>query len=134
MAKKAAAGKGGLVIAQEIYSLVDANNSITGPEVLKALKDKFPSVKFNEASCQVAFANARKKLGLARTLKRRPAKGLRRGGRPGRPPRAARAAGVAAIGIDMSLLQSAKALLQQCGGDVNVAISAMKQIAALQMN
>jgi hypothetical protein len=134
MAKKAAAGKGGLVIAQEIYSLVDANNSITGPEVLKALKDKFPSVKFNEASCQVAFANARKKLGLARTLKRRPASGLRRGRRPGRPLRASRPAGAAASGVDMSLLQSAKALLQQCGGDVNVAISAMKQIAALQMN
>ena len=76
MAKRASSGKSGVVISQEILALVQANKAIKGPEVMVALREKFPKESFNEASCQVAYANARKKLGLTRTLAKRPGKAL----------------------------------------------------------
>ena len=135
MAKRGGAGKGGVVISQEILGLVQANNAIKGPEVMVALREKFPKVAFNESSCQVAYANARKKLGLTRTVAKRPI-GAARAGRVGRPPAAA-VTSVTAIGgsaIDISLLQAAKALLQHCHGDATAAQTALKQVAALQMS
>lgn len=128
MAKRAASGKGGVVIAQEILALVQANKAIKGPEVMVALREKFPKENFNEASCQVAYANARKKLGLTRTLAKR----------PGKPAsgytRVKAAAPVAASGVlDISLLQAAKALLQHCNGDATAAALALKHVASLQM-
>ena len=143
MGKRAGAGKGGIVIAQEIRALVQANNEIKGPDVMSALREKFPKIVFNDNSCQVAYANARKKLGLAKTVAKRPIGAARLGRRPGRPPgrppgsAAASAASVgstAAASVDISLLQAAKALLQHCKGDAVVAQSALKQIASLQMN
>ena len=143
MGKRAGAGKGGIVIAQEIRALVEANNEIKGPDVMAALREKFPKILFNDNSCQVAYANARKKLGLAKTVAKRPIGAARLGRRPGRPPgrppgsAAASAASVgstAAASVDFSLLQAAKALLQHCKGDAAVAQSALKQIASLQMN
>ena len=135
MAKRAAAGKGGVVIAQEILALVQANNAIKGPEVMIALREKFPKATFNEASCQVAYANARKKLGLTRTVAKRPIGA----GRVGRPVRTAASAGSTAsaagsAAIDISLLQAAKTLLQHCNGDAAAAQTALKQVAALQMS
>lgn len=135
MAKRAA--KGGVVISQEIMELVKANNSIRGSEVMTALREKFPKVKFNNASCQVAFANARKKLGLSKTVARKPiGSGSTSFRKPGRPPAAAAAAPAssAAVVIDISVLQAAKALLQHCQGSADAASQALKQIAALQMN
>jgi len=132
MAKRAAAGKGGVVIAQEILSLVQANKAIKGPEVMVALREKFPKVDFNEASCQVAYANARKKLGLTRTVVKRPAGSSRAAQVTGRP-KAAPAVQASAGAPDMNLLQAAKALLQSCNGDAAVAQLALKQVAALQM-
>lgn len=131
MAKRAAAGKGGVVIAQEILALVQANNAIKGPEVMVALREKFPKATFNEASCQVAYANARKKLGLTRTVAKRPI-GAGRAGRPIRSTVAAAPAAGSAV-IDISLLQAAKTLLQHCQGDAAAAQTALKQVAALQM-
>ena len=52
MGKRAGAGKGGSVIAQEIRALVEANNEIKGPEVMSALREKFPKILFNDNSCQ----------------------------------------------------------------------------------
>lgn len=131
MAKRAA--KGGVVISQEIMELVKANNAIRGSEVMTALREKFPKVKFNNASCQVAFANARKKLGLSKTVARKP---IGTSGpvfrKAGRPPAAATAAPV--VAIDLTALQAAKALLQHCQGNADAAVQALKQIAALQMN
>ncbi len=132
MAKRAA--KGGVVISQEIMELVKANNAIRGSEVMTALREKFPKVKFNNASCQVAFANARKKLGLSKTVARKP---IGTSGtvfrKAGRPPAAATAA-APAVAIDLTALQAAKALLQHCQGNADAAVQALKQIAALQMN
>jgi hypothetical protein len=139
MGKRAAAGRGGIVVAQEIRALVEGNKDIKGPEVMAALRDKFPGMKFNENSCQVAYANARKKLGIARTVRKRPVGG-RVGRRRGRMAAASTAAATPAAastnaaGVDISLLQAAKALLQHCKGDVAVAQSALKQIASLQMS
>ena len=143
MGKRAGAGRGGIVIAQEIRALVAANNDIKGPEVMAALREKFPKVEFNDNSCQVSYANARKKMGIAKTVAKRPIGAARPGRRPGRPPGSgsATAASAASTGsapaatpVDISLLQAAKALLQHCKGDVAVAQSALKQIASLQMN
>lgn len=134
MAKRAA--KGGVVISQEIMELVKLNNAIRGSEVMTALREKFPKVKFNNASCQVAFANARKKLGLSKTVARKPigtgAGSFRKATRPA--VAAAPASTGSAVVIDISVLQAAKALLQHCQGSAEAASQALKQIAALQMN
>jgi hypothetical protein len=131
MAKRAAA-KGGVVISQEIFNLVKNNNSIKGPEVVTALREKYPKVEFNSASCQVAFANARKKLGLTRTVVKRPVGAAK----PGRRQIGSKVTVVAPTSsetVNISLLQAAKALLVHCNGDANVAAQALKQVAALQM-
>lgn len=131
MAKRAAA-KGGVVISQEIFNLVKNNNSIKGPEVVTALREKYPKVEFNSASCQVAFANARKKLGLTRTVVKRPVGAAK----AGRRPIGSKATAIVATSsetVNISLLQAAKALLVHCNGDANIAAQALKQVAALQM-
>ena len=143
MAKRSSSGNSGIVVAQEIRAMIQANNSIKGPEVLTALKEKFPKEPFKEKSCQVTYANIRKNMGLSRTIKQKPGAPKQKTGRPpGRPPgrpvgnwRAATAsASMAENAVDMSLLQAAKTLLQHCNGDAAVAVQALKQIAALQMN
>ena len=131
MAKRAAA-KGGVVISQEIFNLVENDNSIKGPEVVSALREKYPKVDFNSASCQVAFANARKKLGLTRTVVKRPVGATKSVYRP-IGPKAAVVASTSVETVNISLLQAAKALLMHCNGDANVAAQALKQVAALQM-
>ena len=128
MAKRAGASKSGVVAAQEIKALILANKSIKGPEVMAALREKFPKQTFNDKSCQVTYANIRKTLGLSRTVKRKPLPA-------GRPAAGTRQIGVSAAesSVDFSLLQAAKALLQHCSGDLNVAVNSLKQIASLQM-
>ena len=129
MAKRAGASKSGVVAAQEIKALILANKNIKGPEVMAALREKFPKETFNDKSCQVTYANIRKSLGLSRTVKRKPVPAGSRvtGSRP-------IGAAVADSSIDFSLLQAAKTLLQHSNGDLNVAVNALKQIASLQMS
>ncbi|MFN5587965.1 MAG: hypothetical protein ACK5DR_21910, partial [Planctomyces sp.] len=73
MAKRAAAGKGDVTVnvSKEVRALVEGNQEIRGPEVIANLKERFPTMVLNENSVQVAFANARRKLGLTRTIKKR---------------------------------------------------------------
>lgn len=134
MAKRSSTGKSGVIVAQEIKALILANKTIKGPEVMDALREKFPKETFNDKSCQVTYSNLRKNLGLSHTLKRKPVAT----GRPaaGRPAAATRQIGVAAeeSSVDMSLLQAAKVLLQHCNGDVTIAVNALQQIASLQMS
>ncbi|MBC7965349.1 MAG: hypothetical protein H7Z17_05410 [Fuerstia sp.] len=139
MAKRGGAGKSGIVVAQEIRALIEANNTIKGPEVMAALREKFPKETFNDKSCQVSYANIRKSMGLSRTLKKKPGASKAKAGRPpGRPVGTWRPSTAAAStpesAVDISLLQAAKALLQHCNGDAAVAAQALKQIAALQMS
>ena len=139
MAKRVGAGKSGIVVAQEVRALIGANNSIKGPEVMAALREKFPKETFNDKSCQVSYANIRKSMGLSRTLKKKPGMSKKKAGRPaGRPVgtwrQATASASISESAVNISLLQAAKALLQHCNGDAAVAIQALKQIAALQMS
>ena len=139
MAKRSGAGKSGIVVTREIKSLIEANKDIKGPEVMAALREKFPKETFNDKSCQVSYANIRKSLGLSRTLKKKPGTAKKKAGRPpGRPIGAWRQAGASVSmedsAVNISLLQAAKALLQHCNGDAAVAVQAIKQIASLQMN
>jgi len=140
MAKRSGTGKSGIVVAQEIRAMIEANNSIKGPEVMIALKEKFPKEAFNDKSCQVSYANIRKSMGLSRTLKKKPGTSKKKLGRPpGRPvawgPATAPApAPMAETAISINLLRAAKELLQHCNGDAAVAVQALKQVAALQMN
>jgi len=133
MAKPAGAEKSGIVVAQEIRAMIEANNSIKGPEVMAALREKFPRASFNDKSCQVSYANIRKGLGLSRTLKKKPGAPKKKAGRPAGIWRQA-AVPTADSAVNLSLLQAAKTLLQHCNGDATVAAQALKQIASLQMN
>lgn len=139
MAKRAGGGKSGIVVAREIRSLIEANNSIKGPEVMAILREKFPKESFNDKSCQVSYANIRKSLGLTRTLKKKPGTSRKKASRPTERPigawRQARASvEMTDTAVNISLLQAAKALLQHCRGDAAVAVQAIRQIASLQMN
>ena len=136
MAKRTGAGKGGIVVAKEIRALIEANNEIKGPEVMAALREKFPKVKFNENSCQVSYTNTRKKMGLSRTVVKRPEGVKMRVGRPMAPWRSESSPiGTSSdAAVTLGLLQAAKVLLQASNGDLAVATQALKQIASLQMN
>jgi hypothetical protein len=129
MAKRAPAGKDSVNVSKEIRELVEGNNAIRGPEVIAILKEKYPNFKFNENSVQVAYANARRKLGLSRTVAPRPI---------GRQPigRGARLVSVGPVpgvsgDVSMGMLQAAKELMRAAGGDANLAQHALKQLAAL---
>ena len=73
----------------------------------------------------VAYSNARKRLGLTKTVAKRPI---------GRRAASAAAPTAAVAGsLDISLMQAAKALLQHCKGNVNAAHGALEQIASFQL-
>lgn len=132
MAKRAAS-KDGVVISQEIQALVRENNAIRGPEVMAALRAKYPKMTFNENSCQVAYANARKKLGIARTVVKRPV------GSSGPIGKATNkysmsAGSKGAASETTAILYAAKSLLQACNGDEAAAQAALKTVASLQMH
>jgi hypothetical protein len=129
MAKRAPAGKDSVNVSKEIRELVEGNNAIRGPEVIAILKEKYPNFKFNENSVQVAYANARRKLGLSRTVAPRPI-----GRQPiGRGVRPFSVGAVPMVGgdVSMGMLQAAKELLKAAGGDAGLAQQALKQLAAL---
>jgi len=130
MAKRAPAGKDSVNVSKEIRELVEGNNAIRGPEVIAVLKEKYPNFKFNENSVQVAFANARRKLGLSRTVAPRPI-GRQPIGRGNRPFALATSSPVVSGEVSMGMLQAAKELLRAAGGDAALAQQALKQLAAL---
>ena len=129
MAKRAAAGRDDVNVSKEVRVLVEGNKEIRGPEVIAILKEKHPGYPFNENSVQVAFANARRKLGLTRTIKKRPAK--RKAGRPAAAAAPTAAPATTAAGVNMAALTAARDLLKACGGDVAAAQTAIKQIVVL---
>lgn len=134
MVKRGAAPQDGVNVSREVLAIVEANQEIRGPEVLGVLKDKFPNVSFNTNSVQVAFANARRKLGLTRVLARRPRKKtlLTRGRKPAVVAPSAPSASVQP-GDMMVTLQAARGLLKASGGDLATARQALDLVAALQM-
>ncbi|MFM7058033.1 MAG: hypothetical protein ACKO2P_14030 [Planctomycetota bacterium] len=138
MAKRAAAAKDGVNVTREVLAIVEANQAIRGPEVLTVIKEKFPNITFNTNSVQVAFANARRKLGLTRVLARRPRKKALLARRPRVPVTAPAAPTVtpsatAPAADMMASLQAARDLLKASGGDLSVAREALGLVASLQM-
>ena len=135
MARKSA-GSSDFNMAEEIRNLLVEDHLLTGKDVLNQLRKKFPKQPINEGSCQVAFANARKKLGLSTVRKKRPAGNIGRGRTSRTWTASSRAissqsADTAVPGIE--LLLAAKSLLQHCGGDAALATAALKQVASLQV-
>ena len=130
MAKRSSTGKSGVVVSQEIKALILADKNIKGPDVMAALREKFPKETFNDKSCQVTYSNLRKNLGLSQTLKRKPVAA----GRPAAGTRKNSSVTAEERSVDMSLLHAAKVLLQHCNGDVTIAVNALQQIASLQMS
>ncbi len=101
-------------MAEEIRALLNKDSGMTGREVESALKKKFPRKKINPNSCGVAFSNARKKLGLRKSIS------------SGRS--------FASNGsIDVSVLHAAKQYLAKCGGDEGRAFAVLKQLSDLQV-
>lgn len=118
MAKKKAAR--GFVMAS-VREALEKDPTLTANQVVAIIHKQHPSAKFNEASAKVAFSNARRKMGIAR--KRRKVRRLR-------PMMAAAKASPRALKLD--LLQAAKNLLAAAGSSEN-AISALRQVASLQV-
>jgi hypothetical protein len=140
MAKRAAGSKDGVNVSREVFAIVEGNKSIRGPEVLTILKEKFPNATFNTNSVQVAYANARRKLGLTRVLAKRPKKKAA----AGRPKKAAVAAAVQAapvvaasapqsVEVNFVALEAARDLLRATGCDATAALDALRIVASLQM-
>jgi len=136
MAKRAGAAQDGVNVTREVLAIVEGNQGLRGSEVLAQLKERFPNATFNNNSVQVAFANARRKLGLTRVLARRPRKKTLLSRRP--KPAAAlpvtvvttdASPGIAAVAV----LQSARDLLKAADGNVATARQALELVASLQM-
>lgn len=113
------AKKSSFNMSAEVRALLQSNRNLTGPEVYAALTKKFPGQKINKNSCQVAFANARKKMGLTR--KKKSGKPIYR-----------KVAKPTADTVSLSALRSARELLSRTNGDVAVATAVLKEVKALQ--
>ena len=122
MAKKKSAS--GFNMAAEIRGLLEKDKSLSGPEVYKALKKKFPRQKINESSCGVAFSGARQKLGISpkRGKKRKAAKTTVVKMKPA----------ATATTVDLTSLQAAAKFVSEVG-DADKAISAIRQLRSLQI-
>lgn len=127
-------------MAEEIRSLLKENRKLSGKEVLAALQQKFPKQAINTNSCMVAFSMARKSLGIRTVRRARPGKSTTAASPAVRPwavkkKAAPVAAAVAVAGAvaGIELLVAAKGLLEKCGGDPELALGAIRQLAALQM-
>ena len=112
------AKKSSFNMSAEVRALLQSNKNLTGPEVYAALTKKFPGQKINRNSCQVAFANARKKMGLTR--KKSGKRIYRKVVKP------------AADTVSLTALRSARELLARTNGDVAVATAVLKEVKALQ--
>lgn len=120
MAKKRAAG--GINMAAEIRSILRENRSLSGNDVVAALKKKFPNETINESSAGVAFSNARRKLGI---------KPKRRRG-PGKRTVVQKRVPKAAPKVDFATLQAAAKFVSEIG-NADKAIEAVRQVRSLQI-
>jgi hypothetical protein len=119
MAKKKAAAKFGM--AEELRVLLTENPNLTSREAMEKIRAKFPDRDINEKSFGVAFYSARKKVGAGGNGK--PSKKIVRR----KVPTATRPT------VDLSTLQAAVTFLGAAGSS-EVAIEAIKQVQALQLN
>lgn len=128
MAKKKAA-RADFNMSAEIREMLEADASLSGRQVLEALQAKFPDQEINANSCNVAFSNARRKLGIRRSGKKAVVR------RP-RPAVAARSAGRAAVtapaSVSLDALKAACELVAKAGG-TEAAIGIVRSLAALKL-
>lgn len=124
MAKKKSSSEG-FVLAEELRAVLKdpANKSLTAPQVIALVQQKFPDAKINVKSATVAVSTAKRKLGLSRkkSAKKRVAK-------PGVDRGAAKAA--APLKITWEVLSAARDLVKATGS-VKGAKEALDQLAAL---
>lgn len=106
-------------MSAEVRALLEGNNELTGPEVYAKLSEKVPGQTINKNSCQVAFANARRKMGLTRSKKS--AKRIHR-----------KVAKPANDKVSLSALRSARELLSRTDGDIELATAILREIKSLQ--
>ena len=109
-------------MAEEIRNLLRGNRSLTGSEVLAAIRKASPGRKLNKNSFGVAFYSARKKMGIKSDKRRK--SGVKRTVVKKRP------AAVAAVNMDA--LQAAAKFVSEIG-DADRAIAAVRQIRSLQI-
>lgn len=128
MAKKKASSDS-FNMSLEVRNLLTADPKLSNREALEQLQAKFPGQEINRNSYNVAFSQARRKLGLRR--------GSKRAVKIQRPAAAARVAKAAAASssenISLELLKAARKLLSEAGSS-SAAISAIQQVEALQLN
>ena len=117
MAKKKAQPE--FKMSETIREILTANPKLSSKEVCEAVLAKHPNTKINEKSFSVAFYNARNKLGIGPSGRRR--KAAKKANRP-----------AAVKSIDLAKLQSAARFLSEVGGAA-AAIEAIKQVQAVQV-
>lgn len=114
------AKKSGFNMSAEVRALLQKNNQLTGPEIYATLSKKFPGQKINKNSCQVAFANARKKMGLTRKSSKSGKPIYRKVAKP------------SSDRVSLSALRSARELLARTDGDLSLATAILREVKALQ--
>lgn len=113
------ARKSGFNMSAEVRALLKRNKKLTGPEAYEKLLKKFPGKSINKGSCQVAFANARRKMGLTR--KKTGAKRIYR-----------KVAKPVNDNVPLSALRSARELLSRTNGDLQLATAILREVKSLQ--
>jgi hypothetical protein len=121
MAKKKASADG-FKMAAAIRDLLNENRKLSGREAQAAIEQKYPDQKINQNSFNVAFYNARHKLGIKSGRRRKVV-------RVAKPGVARKSSGGA---INMELLAAAREMLKAAGSAEN-AVAAIKQLQALQI-
>lgn len=119
MAKKRA---GGINMAGEIRELLRGDRTLTGTQIVAALKDKFPKESINENSAGVALYNARKTLGIKSKRRRR----------SGKKTTVQKRVPAAAPKVNLASLQAAAKFVAEMG-NADKALEAVRQIKTLQI-
>jgi hypothetical protein len=120
MAKKATK-RGGFNMSATVRDVLSENRELTGREVEAEVRKRYPKEKINPKSLNVAFTNARQKLGISKKRK------SVRKRKPSTTP-AARTTGK----VDMSALQAARKFVAEVG-DADQAMEAVRQLKTLQI-
>ncbi len=108
-------------MSAEVRALLQKNNELTGPDIYAALSKKVTGQTINKNSCQVAFANARKKMGLTRKKK----SGKQIHSTTAKPA-------TDTVTVSLTALRSARDLLSRTNGNIGLATAVLREVKALQ--
>ena len=122
MAKKSTR-KSGFNMSAAVRDVLTENRELSGREVEEEVRKKYPKQDINPKSLNVAFSNARQKLGI--TKKRR--KSVKH-----RKP-SSTAGARTSTKVDMNNLQAARKFVSEVG-DVDQALEAVRQLKTLQIS